>query len=56
MVFSDRAGTKGINWNTGSSIEHEKELLYFEIGREMGESPSMEILKTHLDTFLCNLL
>ena len=43
-------------------FEYEKKLIYFEVtehwkklSREVVESP-LEILKTHLDTSLCNIL
>ena len=45
------------------TYKHEEELPYFEsdtaveqAAQEVVESPSLEILKTDLDTFLCDLL
>jgi len=56
-------GATGTNWNTGSSYKHEGKLLYGKGDREQGQasrevvqSPSQEILKTHLGAFLCKLL
>jgi len=52
----------GTNWNVGSSIIHE-EKLYREDDRALEQathktvdSPSLEIFKTHLNAFLCDLL
>ena len=64
VVDSNRTRSNGLK------LEHKKfhtniQKNFFAVGvmehwnrlpREVVESPSMEIFKTHLDTYLCNLL
>jgi len=47
-------GVKGLNWNTGSPILTQGSTDSNRLPREVLEPP-LEIFKTHLDAFLCEL-
>ena len=62
MPSDPKKGHQAQTETYGVPYEHEEE-LYFEgaehqnrLLKEVVEPPSLEILKTHLNAFLCNLL
>ena len=50
-------GTQEIPYKHEEELSTVRETEHWNrLPREVGESPFLEILKTHLDAFLCNLL
>ena len=63
LCSATKQGAMDTSWNTEDPYEHQEKFFtvrmtehWNKLSREFLESPSLEIFKTYLDAFLCNLL